>query len=405
MKILVLNSGSSSVKYQLFKINSDCTVLAKGLIERISLKNSKVTHSLNGGTPIELIEEIPNHTVAIKKLLEHILVDNTIGPLKSLSEINGIGHRIVHGGEKFCQSVLITDEVIAAIKDCCDLAPLHNPPNLLGVEACQAVLPDTPQVAVFDTAFHQTMPKKAFIYGLPYEQYLKYGVRRYGFHGTSHKYVSQKAVAFLAQEGHKEHSKIVTCHLGNGCSLAAIDNGHSVDTSMGMTPMEGVLMGTRSGDMDPCIVLYMMEKENLTIDDITQILNKKSGLYGLAGKSDMRDVLSAMEKKDEMAKNAVEVFVYRIVKYIGAYAAAMNGLDAIVFTAGIGEKNAYLRKRVLESLRFFGLEIDDKKNELNECVITTEESKIKALVIPTNEELVIAQDTYELISNSLKNGE
>jgi acetate kinase len=397
MKVLVLNSGSSSVKYQLFKMNDTSHVLAKGLIERISLKNSKITHIVDETKKAEIAEDIPNHRTAIKRLLEHILVEPGTGVLNDLSEIDGIGHRVVHGGEKFCESVIINEDVLHAIKDCCDLAPLHNPPNLLGIEACKEIVPTTPQVAVFDTAFHQTMPKKAFVYGLPYEQYLKYGVRRYGFHGTSHKYVSRQALRILNKEN--EDSKMITCHLGNGCSLTALVNGKSIDTSMGLTPMEGVLMGTRCGDIDPCIILYMMEKENLTIDEITTILNKKSGLYGLSGKSDMRDVLAAMEKKDELAKNAVDVFVYRIVKYIGAYAAAMNGVDAIVFTAGIGEKNAYLRKRIVSSLDFLGAVVDDEKNEVNAETITTAASKVKVLVIPTNEELVIAEDTYRLIKD------
>jgi len=397
MKVLVLNSGSSSVKYQLFQMNDSSHVLAKGLIERISLKNSKITHIVDETKRAEIVEDIPNHRTAIKALLEHILVDPGTGVIKDLTEIDGIGHRVVHGGEKFCESVIINDDVLHAINDCCDLAPLHNPPNLLGIEACKEIAPTTPQVAVFDTAFHQTMPKKAFVYGLPYEQYLKYGVRRYGFHGTSHKYVSRQALKILNKEN--SDSKIITCHLGNGCSLTALVNGKSIDTSMGLTPMEGVLMGTRCGDIDPCIILYMMEKENLTIDEITNILNKKSGLYGLSGKSDMRDVLAAMEKKDELAKNAIDVFVYRIVKYIDAYAAAMNGVDAIVFTAGIGEKNAYLRKRIVVSLDFLGIVLDDEKNEINAETITTLDSQVKVLVIPTNEELVIAEDTYTLIKD------
>lgn len=395
MKILVLNSGSSSVKYQLFDVANDYTVLAKGLIERINLKNSKITHITNGHET-EFVEDIPNHTTAIKKLLENILTDAKIGAITSLSEIEGIGHRVVHGGEKFCASVVIDDTVIQTIKDCCDLAPLHNPPNLLGIEACRNIVPDTPQVAVFDTAFHQTMPKKAYVYGLPYDQYLKYGVRRYGFHGTSHKYVSEQAIAFLSKNN-LPHEKIITCHLGNGCSLAAVRNGKSIDTSMGLTPMEGVLMGTRSGDLDPCIVLYMMEKENLTLDEVTATLNKKSGLLGLCGKSDMRDVLAAIEKKDELAKTACDVFVYRIVKYIGAYAAAMNGLDALIFTAGIGERSIPIRTLILNNLTFLGLTVDQEKNESHATRITTDDSRVHALVIPTNEELVIAHDTYHLI--------
>lgn len=376
-------------------MNDSAQVIAKGLIERINLKNSKITHIVNETKKAEIAEDIPNHKTAIKKLFEHILVDPGTGVIHDLAEIEGIGHRVVHGGEKFHASVIINDDVLHAIKDCCDLAPLHNPPNLLGIEACKEIMPDTPQVAVFDTAFHQTMPKKAFIYGLPYEQYLKYGVRRYGFHGTSHQYVATEALKLL--DKHEGDTRIITCHLGNGCSLTALVNGKSIDTSMGFTPMEGVLMGTRCGDMDPSIVLYMMEKENHTLDDVTTILNKKSGLFGLSGKSDMRDVLAAMEKKDELAKNAVDVFVYRIVKYIGAYSAAMNGVDAIVFTAGMGEKNAYLRKRILNHFGYLGITVDEEKNEANALVITKEDSQLKVFVIPTNEELVIAEDTYALI--------
>ncbi len=397
MKILILNSGSSSIKYKLYDIEKDFFLLATGLVDRIGLKGSSIQHHPNNKKPITIKQDVPKHKLALE-LIGNALTDPSHGVIKNFSEIKGVGHRVVHGAEKFSGSVLITDEVISAIKDCCDLAPLHNPPNLLGIEACQELLPGVPQVAVFDTAFHQTMPKKAFLYGLEYSQYVKYGVRRYGFHGTSHKYVSQKCAEILNAD--INNLKIITCHLGNGCSLTAVDKGISVDTSMGLTPLEGVLMGTRCGDIDPYVPLYLIEKEGLTLDTINNLLNKKSGLYGICGKRDMRDVLNQLEKKDELAKVAIDVFVYRIIKYIGAYSASMNGVDVICFTAGIGENCGIIRKRIMDYFTYLGIVIDDIKNEENSTIISTPESKVKVLVIPTNEELVIAQDTFQIISQN-----
>jgi acetate kinase len=395
MKILILNSGSSSLKYKLFEVEHDYTVIASGLVERLGLKSSFIKQTVGANEPVTINEHIPSHKVALE-YIRTMLTDTQHGILSDFSEIHGVGHRVVHGAEKFSRSVLITDEVIHAIKDCCDLAPLHNPPNLLGIEACQELLPGVAQVAVFDTAFHQTMPQKAFLYGLEYNQYVRYGIRRYGFHGTSHGYVASKAAETLGKD--METLKMITCHLGNGCSLAAIDSGKCIDTSMGLTPLEGVLMGTRCGDIDPYIPLYIMDKEGLTLDEINTLLNKQSGLLGLCGKRDMRDVLTQLEKKDELARMAVDVYVYRIAKYIGSYTAAMNGVDAIVFTAGVGENCGYIREKVLEYFTYLGIRVDEKKNKANQSIITTEDSQVTVLVIPTNEELVIAQDTFHIIS-------
>ncbi|MBU1862473.1 MAG: acetate kinase [Candidatus Omnitrophica bacterium] len=396
MKILILNSGSSSLKYKLFDIENDFQMLATGVVGRIGLKQSSIKYQAGSEKPVSINQPVASHKLALE-LIRNLLTDPKNGVIKDLSEIKGIGHRVVHGAEKFSDSVLITDEVIAAIKGCCDLAPLHNPPNLLGIEACHELLHSVPQVAVFDTAFHQTMPKKAFLYGLDYNQYVKYGVRRYGFHGTSHQYVSSKAAEILNTD--IKNLKIITCHLGNGCSLTAINGGKSVDTSMGLTPLEGVLMGTRCGDIDPYVTLYILDKEGLTLDEINRLFNNKSGLLGLCGKSDMRDVISQIEKKDEMAKVAADVYVYRIVKYIGAYAAAMNGVNVIVFTAGVGENCSFIRTEIMKYLTFLGITIDEKKNEENACIISTPESKVKVLIVPTNEELVIAHDTYKIIKD------
>lgn len=395
MKILILNSGSSSIKYKVYDIENDYTTLAAGQVDRLGLKRGCIIHAPLNKDKITIEREIPNHKEALTHIAE-ILTNNEYGVIESFSEIKGVGHRVVHGAERFSGSVLITDEVIDAIKECCDLAPLHNPPNLLGIEACQELLPNVPQVAVFDTAFHQTMPKKAFLYGLEYNQYVKYGVRRYGFHGTSHRFVSLKAAEILDKS--MEDLNIITCHLGNGCSLAAVAAGKSVDTSMGLTPLEGVLMGTRCGDIDPYVPLYLMDKEGLTLDEINTLLNKKSGLFGLSGRRDMRDVLTAMDKQDQLARMAIEVYVYRIVKYIGAYAAAMNGVDVIVFTAGVGENCSVVRKEIAEYLTFLGVKLDEKNNANNAEIISTADSKVTIMVVPTNEELVIAQDTYEIIS-------
>jgi acetate kinase len=396
MKILILNSGSSSLKYKLFTFSESHTVLATGLVERIGLKRSFLKQTVEGHEPVVIEDSISSHRTALE-FIRSMLTDPKNGVIKDFNEIDGIGHRVVHGAEKFSESVLINDEVIAAIKDCCDLAPLHNPPNLLGIEACQELLPSVPQVAVFDTAFHQTMPKKAFLYGLEYNQYVRYGIRRYGFHGTSHGFVAQRAAEILNKD--IAELKLITCHLGNGCSLAAVEFGKSVDTSMGLTPLEGVLMGTRCGDIDPYIPLYIIDKEGMTLDEINTLLNKKSGLLGLCGKRDMRDVLDRIAKKDELARMAVEVYTYRIAKYIGSYTAAMNGVDAIVFTAGVGENCGAIREQILAYFSYLGITVDTTKNNSNASIITTDDSKVKVVVVPTNEELVIAQDTFRIISD------
>ncbi len=394
MKILVLNSGSSSVKYQVFELDSEEKLLAKGMVDRIGLKDATITHSVPGREQFELSKKIPDHKVAIGEILS-LLTHDKHGFIKNLKEIEGIGHRVVHGGEKFAESVLIDDAVISAVKGCCEIAPLHNPPNLLGIEACGKLLPGVPQVAVFDTAFHQTMPPKAYAYGIPYKMYLKYGIRRYGFHGTSHKYVSHEAARILGKP--IKELKIITCHLGNGCSIAAVDGGVSVDTSMGFTPLEGLVMGTRCGDIDPYVPLYIMEKEGMGIDKMRTYLNKESGLLGICSNRDMRDILRDAAEGSKPATLALEVFTYRAAKYIGAYAAAMNGVDVIVLTAGMGENSAPIRKRILAYLTHLGLEIDEKKNERNETIFSKPSSKITAMMIHTDEELVIARDTYRLI--------
>lgn len=397
MKILVLNSGSSSIKYQVFALDSEEKRLAKGLIDRIGLPGTTVSHSVTDREPLEFSKDIPDHNVAIGEIIS-LLTDPRRGIFKSLREIEGVGHRVVHGGEHFADSVLIDEAVLAAIRECCELAPLHNPPNLLGIEACMKLLPGVPQAAVFDTAFHQTMPAKAYAYAIPYAMYLKYKIRRYGFHGTSHMYVSREAARILGRP--ITELKIITCHLGNGCSIAAIKGGASVDTSMGFTPLEGLVMGSRSGDIDPYVPLYIMEREGMGIAEMSDFLNKKSGLLGLCSKRDMRDILEDAERGFPPAVLAVEVFTYRVAKYIGAYATAMNGVDAIVFTAGMGEKAVKIRSKVLSYATHLGLELDEEKNARGETIISTPRSKIAALVIPTNEELVIARDTYRLITVS-----
>ena len=395
MKILVLNCGSSSLKYQLININDE-SVLAKGAVERIGIKDSFLEHKL-AGEDIVIKAEIPNHSVAIEMVID-VLLKKEYAVLKSMDEINAVGHRVVHGGEKFASSTLITDEVITQIEEVSDLAPLHNPHNLTGIKVCAELMPSTPQVAVFDTAFHQTMPRKAYMYALPYEYYQNYGIRRYGFHGTSHKYVAQRAAVMLGRP--IKELKIITCHLGNGASIAAVKNGQSIDTSMGLTPLEGLVMGTRCGDIDPAIIPFLMDKEELTIQEIDNIINKQSGLYGVSGISnDSRDIDSAAGKGHEKAQTALEIFDYRVAKYIGAYMVAMGGIDAIVFTAGIGENQSSTRKVILEYLSFLNIELDQAANQVRkqEIDITTPDSKIKVLVIPTNEELMIARDTKEVI--------
>ncbi len=396
MNILVINCGSSSLKYQLIDMNDEI-VLAKGLAERIGIEGSRVKHEAKGKDKLVVEEPMTSHKEAINIVLKS-LVDKTYGAISSLEEIDAIGHRVVHGGEKFASSVVIDKDVIDAMKECIDLAPLHNPPNIIGIEACKELLPDVPMVAVFDTAFHQSMPEKAYIYPLPYELYKELGIRRYGFHGTSHRYVSQK-VAELTNDDIK-NLKIITCHLGNGASVAAIENGKSVDTSMGLTPLEGLVMGTRCGDIDPAIVSFLMNKKKMSIAEVNNIMNKKSGVLGISGvSSDFRDIEEAVKDGDCRAKLALDKFYYVVKKYIGSYAAAMGGVDVIVFTAGLGENSISAREEICKGLEFLGIEIDSDKNNTRgkDAVISKDNSKVKVFVIPTNEELMIARDTKELV--------
>lgn len=397
MNVLVINCGSSSLKYQL--INSDSEeVLAKGLCERIGIDGRLVYQK--EGLDKEITEApMPTHKEAIQMVLD-ALVNPKTGAVKSLAEIDAVGHRVVHGGEKFSDSVVITEEVIAQVEECNDLAPLHNPANIIGIRACQALMPNVPMVGVFDTAFHQTMPEKAYLYGLPYEYYEKYKVRRYGFHGTSHSFVSKEAASYLGMD--LNNSKIIVAHLGNGASVSAVLNGKCVDTSMGLTPLEGLVMGTRSGDIDPAIMEFIAKKENLDIEGVMEVLNKKSGVFGLSGglSSDFRDLTDAMNAGDKKAKIAMDVFSYRVAKYIGSYAAAMNGVDDIVFTAGIGENDDYVREEVCKYLGYLGVDFDSEVNKGlrgKEAELTKEGSKVKVFVIPTNEELAIARETLALV--------
>ena len=397
MNILVINCGSSSLKFQLINAESE-EVLAKGLCERIGI-DGRLTYQPAGGEKEISEKAMPTHTEAIQFVIDALTNEKT-GVVKSLSEIGAVGHRIVHGGEKFASSVVITEEVKKAVEECNDLAPLHNPANLIGVEACEKLMPGTPMVAVFDTAFHQTMPEKAYMYGLPYEYYEKYKVRRYGFHGTSHSYVSKKAAEVMGKA--YDEVKTIVCHLGNGASVSAVLNGKSVDTSMGLTPLEGLVMGTRSGDIDPAIMEFIAQKENLDIEGIMNVLNKKSGVFGLSGEisSDFRDLTDAMNAGDKKAKIAMDVFSYRVAKYIGSYAAAMNGVDDIVFTAGIGENDDYVRQEVCKYLGYLGVDFDFEVNtglRGKEAELTKEGSKVKVFVIPTNEELAIARETLALV--------
>ena len=385
MKVLVLNCGSSSLKYQLVDMDNEA-VLCKGLVERIGIEGSILKHEKDGMEGKHIVEEpMKDHKDAIGHVLSAV-ADSKVGAVKEMSEIDAVGHRIVHGGEKFASSAVLTDEVIAAIKDCSDLAPLHNPANLMGVEACKAILPDVPMVAVFDTAFHQTMPKKSFMYGLPHELYTKHGVRRYGFHGTSHLYVSQKAAEMLGKK--PEEVKIITCHLGNGASITAVDGGKSVDTSMGLTPLEGLIMGTRCGDIDPAIIPFVMKKEGLDADGVDKLMNKESGVYGMTGiSSDFRDIEDAAAEGNELAINALDAYAQRVKKYIGAYAAEMNGVDAIVFTAGLGENGISMREMICADMDFMGIKLDAEKNNVRgkDRIISADDSKVKVLLIPTNE--------------------
>ena len=395
MNVLVINCGSSSLKYQL--INSDTEdVLAKGLCERIGI-DGRLTYQPAGGEKNVSEKAMPTHTEAIQFVID-ALTDADTGVVKSLDEIGAVGHRVVHGGEKFAKSVVVTPEVKAAIAECNDLAPLHNPANLIGIEACEILMPGTPQVVVFDTAFHQTMPEKAYMYGIPYEYYEKYKVRRYGFHGTSHSFVSKRVAEIVGKPYNA--TKTIVCHLGNGASVSAVLNGESVDTSMGLTPLEGLVMGTRSGDIDPAIMEFIAKKENLDIAGIMNVLNKKSGVEGVSGvSSDFRDLEAAAKAGNKRAELAIDVFAYRVAKYVGAYTAAMNGVDNIVFTAGIGENCALVRTKVCSYLGYLGITIDEEANGKRgeEIVISTPDSKVKVLVVPTNEELAIARETVALV--------
>jgi acetate kinase len=395
MKVLVINCGSSSLKYQL--IDSETEVaLAVGLCERIGI-DGRLNHTPNGGEKVVIEQAMPDHEVAIRMVLDALTNEN-YGVIKNLDEIDAIGHRLVHGGEKFTKSVIIDDEVIAGVEECSPLAPLHNPANLIGVRACQAIMPGVPNIGVFDTAFHQTMEPVAYMYGLPYEYYEKYKVRRYGFHGTSHSFVSKRAIQMLNLD--PDNSKIIVCHLGNGSSISAVKNGKVVDTSMGMTPMEGLVMGTRCGDMDPTIVEYLAHSLNKSLEEVMVILNKKSGVLGISGvSSDFRDLDKASNEGNERAKLAVEVFSYRTAKYIGSYIAAMNGVDAIVFTAGLGENNNVVREQVLNHFGYMGITLDKEANQIRgeEKIISTPDSKVTVAVIPTNEELAIAHETVALL--------
>lgn len=394
MNILVINAGSSSLKYQFIKIEEE-KVLAKGLCERIGIDGSKLTLKVPGKDDYVVEKDMANHSVAISMVID-ALTHADHGVITDMNDIDAVGHRVVHGGEIFADSVVIDDKVMEALKECIELAPLHNPANIIGIEACAKAMPGTPQVAVFDTAFHQQMPQKAYMYGLPYEMYTKHKIRRYGFHGTSHKYVTERAAAMLGKD--VKDIKIVTCHLGNGSSISAVKGGHSIDTSMGFTPLAGILMGTRSGDIDPAIVTYIMEKENMTMQEVNNCLNKKSGVQGISElSSDFRDLEATMNDRPQ-SKLALEMFAYGVTKYIGAYAAAMGGLDAVVFTAGIGENTALLRDWITRDLGFMGIKIDLEENKKRgqELDISAPDATVKTLVIPTNEELMIAKDTERL---------
>ena len=397
MNILVINCGSSSLKYQLINSESE-EVLAKGLCERIGIDGSCITHQPKGGEKVKTEIAMPTHTQAVAAVIEK-LTDEKVGVVKSLAEIDAVGHRIVHGGEKFASSVVIDAEVMKAIEDCNDLAPLHNPANLIGINSCSEIMPDVPMVAVFDTAFHQTMPKKAYLYGLPYEYYEKYKVRRYGFHGTSHDFVSNRVAEIMGRK--REDLKIIVCHLGNGASVSAVKNGKCVDTSMGLTPLEGLIMGTRSGDIDPAIVSFLADKEGKTADEIINICNKKSGVLGLSGgvSSDFRDLAQAAADGNEKADIALKTWAYHVAKYVGAYAAAMNGVDVIAFTAGVGENNVDARAEVCSYLGYLGVTINAEANKKRgeEVEISTPDSTTKVYVVPTDEELAIARETARLV--------
>jgi acetate kinase len=401
MKVLVINAGSSSLKYQLIDMINE-SPLAIGLCERIGIDNSIITQKRFDGKKLEKQTDLPTHKTALGEVVK-ALTDPEFGVIKDMGEINAVGHRVVHGGERFTASALIDEGVEEAIKACFDLAPLHNPPNMMGIEACAEIMPGTPMVAVFDTAFHQTIPKFAYMYALPYDLYEKHGVRKYGFHGTSHMYVARRAAAMLGKP--IEETKIITCHLGNGSSITAVDGGKSVETTMGFTPLEGVAMGTRCGSIDPAVIPFVMEKEGLSSREIDTLMNKKSGVLGVSGLSnDFRDLDEAASHGNERAELALEVFAYKIRKVIGEYLAVLNGADAVVFTAGIGENSATIRKRILTGLDNLGIRIDDEKNKIRgqEIDISTPDAKVRVLVIPTNEELTIARDTKEIVETEAK---
>jgi acetate kinase len=396
MLILVINSGSSSIKYQLFDASGGFDLLAKGAVDRIGVDGSSIVHEARGRADVTLQMPLPDHRAALGAIGQAI-VSPEHGVIIDIKQVGGIGHRFVHGGEKFASPTLITDAILEELRQNTRLAPLHNPANILGVEVCRHVLPDVPNVAVFDTAMHQTIPPKAFLYGLPMDLYKHHGIRKYGFHGTSHGYVAGKAAELLNKPF--EQCRLITCHLGNGCSVTAFQNGKSVDTSMGLTPLEGVMMGTRCGDLDPAAVLYMMDVFGLNTQQANDLLNKEGGLKGLCGESDMRDIIRLAEAGDANARTALDVFVYRIRKYIGAYIAVMGGADAIVFTAGIGENSSCVREEILTGFEYIGLGVDQERNRQNASIFSTAESKVLAMVIPTNEELVIGRQTHETISS------
>ena len=396
MNILVINCGSSSLKFQLIDMTTEA-VQAKGLCERIGIDGSRIVYTPAGGEKMTIESPMPTHTEAIKLVLD-CLTNAEYGVIKSLKEINAVGHRVVHGGEKFASSTIITDEVIKVIEECNELAPLHNPANLIGINVCRELMPGVPMVGVFDTAFHQTMPKKAYLYGLPIKAYTDYKIRRYGFHGTSHSFVSKRVAEFLGKP--VEDLKTIVCHLGNGASICAVDGGKSVDTSMGFTPLAGLVMGTRSGDIDPAILEYYANKEGLTLSEVTTVLNKKSGMEGLTGgKSDFRDLEEGYEAGDQACIDAIEVFCYNVARFVGAYAASLNGVDVIAFTAGIGENSGFVRGKICEYLGYLGITIDAEQNSKRgeDIIISTPDSKVAVCVIPTNEELMIARDTKALV--------
>ena len=397
MKVLVINCGSSSLKYQLIDSENE-SVLAKGLCERIGIEGSKLTHEAAGKEKYVVEKAMPDHTTAIQMVMD-ALVDGTYGVIADTSEILAVGHRVLHGGMKYSDSIVVNEDVKKVIRECFDLGPLHNPANLMGIEACEAAMPGVPNVAVFDTAFGMSMPEKAYMYAIPHEYYEKYSIRRYGFHGTSHKFVSGEAIKFGGLD--PEKAKVIVCHLGNGASVSASIGGKCVDTSMGLTPLEGLIMGTRSGDVDPAVVQFVCNKENLTVDEMLNVLNKKSGVLGMSGgiSSDFRDIEKAKEEGNHLAAVALDAFYYRVAKYIGAYTAAMNGVDAIAFTAGVGENDKVARKTICSYLGYLGVEIDDQANDVRgkETLISSENSKVKVMLLPTNEELAICRETVALV--------